>query len=125
MGAHEFGDERIKATDKLAGRILIVPERCCHERACVRFLHVVAAASTLTSMTAPRASRLRIYRIQNGQISCRGDRGGKRLVSLRLGVRRGERRYSARQDLRMNKCNQQAPPPVISFRNERTTRFQN
>ena len=61
MRANEFSDQRIKPADQFASRRFIVLESRRNELARIQiFRHVVQVASTLTDMTAPRASRLQM-----------------------------------------------------------------
>jgi len=58
MGAHHFCDKRIKTANQFASRIIVMPQRSFHQRACIRIIHVFEIASTLPTMTGLRALRL-------------------------------------------------------------------
>src|SRR5260370_40617758 len=60
MGTDNFRDEWVETPNQFASRVVIMRERSLNQRACIRIIHVVQIASTLPTMTRPRASWLQV-----------------------------------------------------------------
>src|SRR5260370_41869418 len=69
MGTDNFRDEWVKTPNQFASRVVIMRERSLNQRACIRIIHVVQIASTLPTMTTPRASWLQVLGLGSARAS--------------------------------------------------------
>src|SRR4029077_386788 len=53
-----FRDQRVETSNQFTSRLIVVSQRSFHQCACIRIIHVVEIASTLTEMTGRHTSRL-------------------------------------------------------------------
>src|SRR4029077_10016038 len=109
-----FRDQRVETSNQFTSRLIVVSQRSFHQCACIRIIHVVEIASTLTEMTGRHTSRLQFLswgahaprvsasRTDSSVASCfrrprrKLPRGGKSL-GRSLYIRRGRRMLHARR----------------------------